>query len=78
MISLPKYQPLQWIIIESDRAFVQIINASEKTEGGWTYQVSTDGSGNDVQFIEEADVLGYQEGDKWLKKSVVTTQSVYA
>jgi len=78
MISLPKYQPLQWIIIEGDRAFAQIINASEKTEGGWTYQVSVDASGNDVHFIEEADVLGYQEGDKWLKKSVVTTQSVYA
>jgi quinol monooxygenase YgiN len=76
MISLPKYQPLQWIIIEGEQAFAQIINATEKTEGGWTYQVSTDG--NNMQHIEEDAVLAYQEGDKWLKKSVVTTQSVYS
>jgi len=76
MISLPKYQPLQWIIIEGDNAFAQIINASEKAEGGWTYRVSSNGT--DIQHIEEEKVLAYQENGKWIKKSVVTTQSVYA
>lgn len=76
MISLPKYQPLQWIIIDGENAFAQILNASEKTEGGWTYQVSTDGSA--IQHIAEDDIQAYQENNKWIKKSVVTTQSVYA
>jgi len=76
MISLPKYQPLQWIIIEGENAFAQIINASEKTEGGWTYHVSTNGA--DIQHIPEDNVLAYQENDKWVKRSVVATQSVYA
>lgn len=76
MISLPKYQPLQWVIVDAEKAFAQIINANEKTEGGWTYHVSTDGT--NTHDIEEDDVLAYQEGNKWLKKSVVTTQSVYS
>jgi hypothetical protein len=76
MISLPKYQPLQWIIIDGEKAFAQIINANEKNEGGWTYQVSTDDDA--IQYIEEDAVQAYQEGNKWIKKSIVTTQSVYA
>jgi|GEM_PF-3350079 len=76
MISLPKYQPLQWVIIEGQNAFAQIINAEEKQEGGWVYTVSTDGS--DLLYIEEGDILAYQEGGKWMKKSSVTTQNVYS
>jgi len=76
MISLPKYQPLQWIIIDGESAFAQIINANEKEEGGWVYQVSTHGT--EIQLVAEEDVQAYQENDKWIKKSVVTTQSVYA
>lgn len=76
MIALPKYQPLQWIIIEGENAFGQIINANEKLEGGWVYHVSTDGT--DMQLISEDDILAYQENGSWIKKSVVTTQSVYA
>jgi len=76
MISLPKYQPLQWIIIEGEQAFAQIINAEEKQEGGWVYQVSTDGT--DLQHIQEDDILAYQHDGAWMKKSVVTTQSVYS
>jgi len=76
MISLPIYQPLQWIIIDNEHAFAQIVNASEGVEGGWTYHVSTDGS--KLISIEEADVQAYLENGKWVKKSVVTTQSVYS
>ena len=76
MIALPKYQPLQWIIIDGDAAFAQIVNASEDEAGNWTYFVSTDGT--EIQHIKEADILAFQENDKWIKKSVVTTQSVYA
>ena len=76
MISLPKYQPLQWIIVEGEDAFAQIINATEKTEGGWTYHVSSTGA--DIQHIEEDNVLAYLENNKWIKRSVVATQSVYA
>jgi hypothetical protein len=76
MISLPTYQPMQWIIIDNKHAFAQIVNASEGTEGGWTYQVSTDGA--EILDIEEAEVQAYLENGKWVKKSVVTTQSVYS
>ena len=76
MIALPKYQPLQWVIIEGESAFAQIINATEGSEGGWTYHVSTDGV--EMQHIEEDEIEAFQENDKWLKKSVVTTKSVYS
>ena len=76
MIALPKYQPLQWVIIEGKDAFAQIINATEKEEGGWTYLISTDGI--NMIRIEEGDIQAFQENGKWLKKSVVTTQSVYS
>jgi hypothetical protein len=76
MISLPKYQPLQWIIIDKAMAFAQIINASEHDETGWTYQVSNDGA--EILHISENDIVAYQENGKWIKKSVATTQNVYS
>lgn len=76
MISLPKYQPLQWVIIESENAFAQIINASEKTEGGWTYQVSTDGS--EIIHVAEEEIEAYLESGKWVKKSIASAQNVYS
>jgi hypothetical protein len=76
MNSLPKYMPLQWIIIEGENAFAQIINGQEKPEGGWTYRISIEGS--EQRHIDEEDILACLVDGKWVKKSIVTTQSVYS
>lgn len=76
MNTLPKYLPLQWIIIEGEHAFAQIVNAEEKIEGGWIYRISVDG--NDGNKIDEDDIQAYLVDGKWQKKEIITTQSVYS
>jgi len=76
MISLPVYLPLQWIIIEGEEAFAQIINAEEKEEGGWVYKVSTDGT--DIKFVNEEDIPACLVDGKWTKKAIVTSLNVYS
>lgn len=76
MISLPTYLPLQWIIIDGESAFAQIINAKEKQEGGWVYQVSTNGV--DMKYIKEEDIPACLIDGKWEKKTIVTSLNVYS
>lgn len=76
MINLPKYQPHQWIIIDGDNAFAQIINAHEQPEGGWTYRISIDG--NESHTIAEDDIEACLEDGKWVKKDIITAQNVYS
>lgn len=75
MIALPKYQPLQWIIIDGDDAFAQIANGHEKPEGGWVYRITRDG--DRAGSVDEENILAVLEGGKWVKPSVATAQSVY-
>ena len=76
MISLPVYLPLQWILVEGEEAFAQIINAQEGEEGGWIYKVSTDGV--NTKYVKEEDIPACLIDGKWTKKAIVTSLNVYS
>lgn len=76
MNSLPKFTPLQWIMIEGDNAFAQITNVSEKPEIGWVYRISI--NGNDDNYVNETSIVAFMLDGKWVNLSSVTSQNVYS
>ena len=75
MNSVPNYYAHQWILIEGDNAFAQIVNAHLTPEGGWAYRISIDGDA--AGSVNEENILAGLENGKWVKRSVSTAQSVY-